>query len=84
MEKLLPADLKAIALSAWLFFSERGFACDLIHEEDATHVELRIVYEGSRNLPRCPVLEQSPSSCEITRVGYSDMVCRYYIPGLFE
>lgn len=84
MNKLLPADLKAIALSAWLFFSERGFACDLIHEEDATHAELRIVYEDSRALPRCPILEQSPFSCEITRVGYSDMVCRYYIPGLFE
>ena len=84
MTKFLPADLKAIALSAWLFFSERGFACDLIHEEDATHVELRIVYEDSKTLPRYPVLEQSPFSCEITRVGYSDMVCRYYIPGLFE
>ena len=83
MDKLLPADLKAIALSAWLFFSERGFACDLIHEEDATHAELRIVYEDSRTLPRCPILEQSHFSCEITRVCYSDMVCRYYIPDLF-
>ena len=83
MDKLLPADLKAIALSAWLFFSERGFACDLIHEEDATHVELRICYEDTRDLPRCPILEQSHFSCEITRVGYSDMVCRYYLPDLF-
>lgn len=83
MKKLLPADLKAIALSAWLFYSERGFACDLIHEEDAPHVELRITYEDSRTLPRCPILDTAPFSCEITRVGYSDMVCRYYIPDLF-
>lgn len=84
MSKLLPADLKAIAMSSWLFFSERGFACDLIHEEDATDVELRICYEDTRDLPRCPILEQSHFSCEITHVGYSDMVCRYYIPDLFK
>lgn len=83
MSKLIPADLKAVAMSSWLFYSERGFACDLIHEEDAPHVELRITYEDSRTLPRCPILDIAHFSCEITRVGYSDMVCRYYIPDLF-
>ena len=83
MKHLLPADLKAIALSAWLFYSERGFSTELIHHEDAEDVELRITYEDTRDLPRCPILETSPFSCEIVRVGYSDMVCTYFIPGLF-
>ena len=43
MNKLLPADKKAIILSAWLFFSERGFSTDLIHIGDAADVELRII-----------------------------------------
>ena len=83
MSKLLPADKKAIILSSWLFFSERGFSTDLIHICDAADVELRITYEDSQQLPRCPILEQTPFSCEITRVGYSDMVCRYFIPEVF-
>lgn len=83
MKNLLPADKKAITLAAWLFFSERGFAVDLIHETDSESIELRITYEDSRTLPRCPILEEAPFSCEITRVGYSDMVCRYYIPEVF-
>ena len=83
MNKLLPADKKAIILSAWLFFSERGFSTDLIHINDAADVELRITYEDSQQLPRCPVLEQAPFYRVITRVGYSDMVCRYFIPEIF-
>lgn len=83
MKELLPADLKAITLAAWLFYSERGFAVNLIHEQDAQHAIIRIFYESTQPLPRCPILEQSPFSCDIARVGISDMVCRYYIPGLF-
>ena len=83
MNRLLPADVKALALSAWLFYSERGFSTDLIHIGDSNSVELRITYEYSQQLPRCPILEQAPFSCEITRVGYSDMVCHYFIPEIF-
>lgn len=83
MNKLLPADVKALALSAWLFYSERGFSTNLIHIGDAADVELRITYEDSQQLPRCPVLEQAPFSCEITRIGYSYMVCHYFIPEVF-
>lgn len=83
MNRLLPADVKALAMSAWLFYSERGFATDLIHIGYADFVELRITYGYSQQLPRCPFLEHVTFSCEIRRVGYSDMVSRYIIPKVF-
>ena len=34
MKRLLPADKKALAMAAWLFYAERGFHVDLSHAQD--------------------------------------------------
>ena len=83
MKILLPTDRKAIAIAAWLFYSERGFSTELIHNTDDEDIELRIVYEDDLVLPHCDFIASSPFSCEITRLAYSMMVCVYHIPEVF-
>lgn len=83
MKRLLPADKKAIAMAAWLFYSERGFDAQLIHHQDDEAIELRVTYEDSQGLPECPMLHHSSFSATYTRVGYSDMVYSCIIPLAF-
>ena len=74
MNKLLPADVKALALSAWLFYSERGFATDLIHINDSEDIILRVTFEDTQELPMCRQIMHPSFETSVVRVGYSDKV----------
>lgn len=78
--KFTPADRKAIALAAYLFYAERDYDTQLLAQEHELHWELRVTYEDARQLEDCPLLHQPFISNEIVRVGYSDMVSIWYLP----
>lgn len=83
MTHLLPADRKAIALAAWLFYAERGFDAQLIHIQCHEEIELRIVFDDSQELPACPFLSHPSFKCSVSRVAYSDKVYSCIIPQSF-
>lgn len=74
MKKLLPADIKALAMSAWLYYSERGFDAQLIHHQDQEDIILRVTYEDTQELPMCQQLMHPSFQKSVVRVGYSDKV----------
>ena len=83
MKRLLPADIKALALSAWLFYSERGFDAQLMHNEDDEDIILRITYEDTQELPMCQQLMHPSFQTTVVRVGYSDKVYTVIFPEAF-
>lgn len=83
MKNLLPADRKAIAMAAWLFYAERGFDAQLIHQQCNEDVELRIVFDDSQELPTCPFLSHPSFVESVTRLAYSDKVYSCIIPTTF-
>lgn len=83
MKKLLPADKKALAMAAWLFYTERGFATDLIHIQDSEDIIFRVTFEVTQELPTCPLLQYPSFKSDVARVGYSDMVYSCTIPSAF-
>lgn len=83
MKQLLPADVKALALSAWLFYSERGFATDLIHINESEDIILRVSYEDTQELPRCQQLMHPSFLTSVVRVGYSDKIYTVLFPTAF-
>lgn len=83
MKQLLPADVKALALSAWLFYSERGFATDLIHINESEDIILRVTYEDTQELPMCQQLMHPSFQTSVVRVGYSDKVYTVVFPTAF-
>lgn len=83
MKQLLPADIKALALSAWLFYSERGFATDLIHIQDSDEIILRVTFEDTQELPMCQQLMHPSFETSVVRVGYSDKAYTVVFPKAF-
>lgn len=83
MKKLLPADIKALAMSAWLFYSERGFDAWLMHNEDDEDIILRVIYEDTKELPMCQLLMHPSFQTSVVRVGYSDKVYTVIFPEAF-
>lgn len=83
MKKLLPSDIKALALSAWLFYSERGFDAQLMHNEDDEDIILRVTYEDTQELPMCQQLMHPSFQTSIVRIGYSDKVYTIIFPEAF-
>ena len=83
MIKLLPADIKALALSAWLFYSARGFDAQLMHNEDDEDIILRVTYEDTQELPMCQQLMHPSFQTSVVRVGYSDKVYTVIFPEAF-
>lgn len=83
MKKLLPADIKALAMSAWLFYSERGFDAQLMHNEDDEDIILRVTYEDTQELPMCQQLMHPSFQTSVVRVGYSDKVYTVIFPEAF-
>ena len=83
MKKLLPADKKALAMAAWLFYAERGFDAQLLHHQDAEEIEINVTYEDTQELPTCPMLQHPSFTSDVVRVGYSDKVYRCIIPETF-
>lgn len=83
MKRLLPADKKALAMAAWLFYAERGFDAQLLHHQDAEEIKINVTYEDSQELPTCPLLQHPSFKSDVVRVGYSDKVYRCTIPEAF-
>ena len=83
MKRLLPADKKALAMAAWLFYAERGFHVDLSHAQDDESILLLITYEDTQELPTCPLLQHPSFKSDVVRIGYSDKVYRCTIPETF-
>lgn len=83
MKKLLPADIKALALSAWLFYSERGFDAQLMHNEDDEDIILRVTYEDTQELPMCQLLMHPSFQTSVVSIGYSDKVYTIIFPEAF-
>ena len=83
MKRLLPADKKALAMAAWLFYAERGFHVDLSHAQDDESILLLITYEDTQELPTCPLLQHPSFKSDVFRIGYSDKVYRCTIPETF-
>ena len=81
MKRLLPADKKALAMAAWLFYAERGFDAQLLHRQDAEEIEINVTYEGHSGTPH--VSTAAASSYGVVRIGYSDKVYRCTIPEVF-
>ena len=83
MKRLLPADKKALAMAAWLFYAERGFDVQLMHRQDAEEIEINVTYEDTQELPTCPLLQHPSFKSDVVRVGYSDKVYSCIIPEAF-
>ena len=83
MKRLLPADKKALAMAAWLFYAERGFDVQLLHHQDAEEIEIIVTYEDSQELPMCQQLMHPSFHTEVVRIGYSDKVYHCTIPEAF-
>lgn len=83
MRRLLPADKKAIAMGAWLFYAERGFDAQLLHHQDAEEIEINVTYEDTQELPTCPQLMHPSFHTEVVRIGYSEKIYRCTIPEAF-
>lgn len=83
MKKLLPADIKALALSAWLYYSERGFDAQLIHYQDQEDIILRVTYEDTQELPMCQQLMHRSFQTSVVCIGYSDKVYTVIFPEAF-
>ena len=83
MKRLLPADKKALAMAAWLFYAERGFGAQLLHHHDAEEIEIVVTYEDTQELPTCPLLQHPSFKSDVVRIGYSDKMYRCTIPEAF-
>lgn len=83
MKKLLPADIKALAMSAWLFYSERGFDAQLMHNEYDEDIILRVTYEDTQELPMCQQLMHPSFQTSVVRIGYSVRVYTVIFPEAF-
>ena len=83
MKRLLPADKKALAIAAWLFYADRGFGAQLLHHHDAEEIEIVVIYEDTQELPTCPLLQHPSFKSDDVRIGYSDKMYRCTIPEAF-
>ncbi len=83
MKNLLPADKKALAMAAWLFYAERGFDAQLLHHQNAEEIEINVTCEDTQELPMCQQLMHPSFRTEVVRIGYSDKVYRCTIPEAF-
>lgn len=83
MKQLLPADKKAIAMAAWLFYAERGFDAELIHHQDQEDIILRVTFDDTQELPMCQQLMHPSFQTSVVRIGYSDKVYTVIFPEAF-
>lgn len=83
MKRLLPADIKALAMSAWLFYSERGFDAQLIHYQDQQDIKLRVTFEDTQELPMCGLMMHPSFQTSVVSIGNSDKVYEIIFPEAF-
>lgn len=79
-QKFTPADRKALALAAFLFYSEREYQVELLKPSLGFYWELRVTREDTIELERCPLLDWPFITSDEARVGYSDIVTTWTIP----
>ena len=79
-QKFTPADRKALALAAFLFYSEREYQVELLKPSLDFYWELRVTREDTQSLERCPLLDWPFITSDEARVGYSDIVTTWSIP----
>ena len=80
MAKFTTADRKALALAAFLFYSDREYQVELMKPSLGFYLELRVTREDTQSLERCPLLDWPFITSEDARVGYSDIVTTWTIP----
>ena len=78
--KFTPADRKAIAMAAFLFYLDREYQVELISRSTDGFLELRVTREDTQSLEKCPLLDWPFVVCEQVRVGYCDIVTTWSIP----
>ena len=78
--KFTPADRKALALAAFLFYSEREYQVEILKPSLGYYLELRVTREDTQSLERCPLLDWPFIASDEARVGYSDIVTTWTIP----
>ena len=78
--KFTAADRKALALAAFLFYSDREYQVELMKPSLGFYLELRVTREDTQSLERCPLLDWPFITSEDARVGYSDIVTTWAIP----
>lgn len=78
--KFTPADCKAIALAAYLFYAERECQVELFRNPSDVNWYLRVTREDTIELERCPLLDWPFIACDEARIGYSDIVTTWTIP----
>lgn len=78
--KFTAADRKALALAAFLFYSDREYQVELMKSSLGFYLELRVTREDTQSLERCPLLDWPFITSEDARVGYSDIVTTWTIP----
>lgn len=80
MSKLTPADRKAIALAAYLFYAERNYSVELHNDVEGNLWELRIMYEDTRTLEQCPLVHHDFITSHTTQLIYAELVTIYIFP----
>ena len=78
--KFTQADIKALALAAFLFYSDRNYQVELLKPSLGFYLELRVTREDTQSLEQCPLLDWPFITCDEARVGYSDIVTTWTIP----
>lgn len=78
--RLTPADRKAIALAAYLFYTERNYSVELHNDIEGNLWELRIMYSDTRPLEQCPLVHHDFITSYTTQLAYSELVTIYIFP----
>ena len=55
--KFTPADRKAIALAAFLFYVERDYQVELNHYSTCSNLVLTVFFSKTQVLEQCPLLD---------------------------
>ena len=77
--KFTAADLKALALAAFLFYVEREYQVELNHYENGSYLQLTVFFSKTQVLEQCPLLDWPFVSCEELDLGAFDRVSKWYI-----
>lgn len=78
--KFTPADRKALAMAAFLFYLDREYQVELNHYSSCQSVQLTVFYENTRTLEKCPLLDWPFIVCMIEPLGVSDSYAKWTIP----
>lgn len=75
-----PADRKALALAAFLFYIDREYQVDLNYYENCSYLQLTVFFSKTKVLEQCPLLDWPFVSCDEHDLGAFDRVSQWTIP----